>query len=275
MEARDFYEGLGGDYDRMIAWDRRLGREEAFFKGVFAEHFVRRVLDAACGTGMHAIAFSRMGVIAAGADLSPAMIAQAETNARAAGVDLDFKVAGFGSIAGRFAAPFDAVTCLGNSLPHLLDDASLGAALRDFAALLSPGGILVIQNRNYDRLLQQRQRFMPPASREDDSGETIYLRITDFSGAPAPDFSGAPAPDFSGAPAGGEETVGFTIVTLRKKDGAWSQSVQTTTLRALRRATMEKALEAAGFSSVTIFGGYDRAPYDASGAADLVALAVK
>jgi glycine/sarcosine N-methyltransferase len=267
MDALDFYEGLGSDYDRMITWERRLGREQAFFKAVFAEHSVRRVLDTACGTGMHAIAFSRMGVSAAGVDLSPAMIEQAEANARAAGVDLLFEVAGFGNIAGRFSAPFDAVTCLGNSLPHLLDDASLAAALRDFAALLSPGGLLVIQNRNYDRLLQQRQRFMPPASREDDSGETIYLRITDFSGAGAPDFSEAGAP--------GEETVGFTIVTLRKKDGAWSQSVQTTTLRALKRATLENALRAAGFSTITIFGGYDRASYDAPGAADLVALAVK
>ena len=282
MDARDFYEELGGDYDRMIAWDRRLAREEAFFRTAFAEHSVRRVLDAACGTGMHAIAFSRMGMSAAGTDLSPTMIEQAKKNARAAAVDLDLQVAGFGNIAGRFSTPFDAVTCLGNSLPHLLDDASLAAALADFAALLSPGGVLVIQNRNYDRLLQQRQRFMPPASREDASGETIYLRITDFFGARAPGFLGPGAPGSQGPAAaeasqgrGAEETVGFTIVTLRKKDGAWTQSVQTTTLRALTRATLEKALKTAGFSAVTIFGGFDRTPYDAPGAADLVALAVK
>jgi glycine/sarcosine N-methyltransferase len=268
MDARDFYEGLGNEYDRMIAWERRLAREEVFFRTVFAEHRVRRVLDAACGTGMHAIAFSRMGMSVAGADLSPTMIEQAKANARAAGVDLELRVAGFGGIAGSFPGPFDAVTCLGNSLPHLLDDESLAAALTDFAALLRPGGLLVIQNRNYDRLLQQRQRFMPPASREDDSGETIYLRITDFFGAGAPDFPGPAA-------GGAEETVGFTIVTLRKKEGTWSQSVQTTTLRSLRRATVEKALRAAGFSAVSTFGSFERTPPDAPEAADLVALAVK
>jgi glycine/sarcosine N-methyltransferase len=260
MDARDFYEGLGSEYDRMIAWERRLGREEKFFQAAFAEHGVRRVLDAACGTGMHAIAFSRMGMSCAGADLSPAMIEQARANARAAGVQVELHVAGFGAIAGRLPGPFDAVTCLGNSLPHLLDDASLGAALTDFATLLRPGGLLVIQVRNYDRLLRERQRFMPPASRQDDSGETIYLRITDF-----------PTP---GAP-GAEERVDFTIVTLRRKDGGWSQSVQTTALRALRSATLEKALAAAGFSAVTMYGGFDRSSTDAPGAADLVALAVR
>ena len=260
MDARDFYEGLGAEYDRMIAWERRLGREEAFFRAVFAEHRVRRVLDAACGTGMHAIAFSRMGMSCAGADLSHAMIEQARTNARDAGVELELQVAGFGGIAARFPGPFDAVTCLGNSLPHLPDDASLAAALTDFAALLRPGGLLVIQNRNYDRLLRERQRFMPPASRQDGTGETIYLRITDFPCSDAP---------------GSTERVDFTIVTLRRKDGGWSQSVQTTALRALRRATLETALAAAGFSACTMYGGFDRSPFDAPGAADLVALAVR
>ena len=258
MDARDFYQELGTEYDRMIAWERRLKREEAFFRDTFAEHGVRRVLDAACGTGMHAIAFSRMGMSCAGADLSPVMVEQAKANARAAGVELDLEVAGFGGIAARIRGPFDAVTCLGNSLPHLLDDASLAAAFADFATLLRPGGVLVIQNRNYDRLLRERQRFMPPASREDESGETIYLRITDFPQPPS-----------------AEETLGFTIVTLRKREGAWSQSVQTTALRALRRVTLEKALETAGFSTVTTFGGFDRSSYDAPGAADLVALAIR
>ncbi len=254
-DARAFYDGLGADYDLMVSWESRLEREKSFLGKICADAGARSVLDAACGTGMHAIAFARAGLECAGADLSAAMVEKARQNAAAAGVQVRFETAGLGELATRVGNGFDAATCLGNSLPHLLDDASLASALADFAALLRPRGLLVIQNRNYDRLLQQKQRFMPPASREDESGETIYLRITDFYGE--------------------QETVGFTIVTLRKKEGAWSQSVQTTTLRALRRATVEKALAAAGFSAVTIMGGFDRSPYDAPGVADLVALAVK
>ena len=65
-------------------------------------------------------------------------------------VTVDFQVAAFGEMGSKFSAPFDAVTCLGNSLPHLPDDLSLAACLRLCGA--SPaGGLLVIQNRNYDR----------------------------------------------------------------------------------------------------------------------------
>ena len=46
------------------------------------------------------------------------------------------------------------------------------------------------------------------------------------------------------------ELIDFTIITLKKRAGTWTQAVQTTPLRALRRATVEEALRAAGFTSV-------------------------
>jgi glycine/sarcosine N-methyltransferase len=259
MDARSFYDSLGSDYDHMVSWQARIAREEAFFQRLFEENGVRRVLDAACGTGVHAIEFARQGLRSAGADLSPAMIAQARENAAAAGVEVDLQAAAFGELASRFTGPFDALTCLGNSLPHLVDDSSLAAALSDFASLLRPGGVLVIQNRNYDRLLRDRQRFMPPAAREDSEGETLFLRITDF-----------PPPT-----EGAGESIEFTIVTLKKRGGSWNQTVRTTPLRAIRRATLERALGAAGFTSIEVYGSFALAAFDAPDAGDLVAIARK
>jgi glycine/sarcosine N-methyltransferase len=269
MEARDFYDGLGDDYDRLVSWQARLAREQLFFNRLFDENGTRSVLDAACGTGMHAIAFARRGMSCAGADLSPAMIGRARENASAAGVAVDFQVAAFGELAQRFAGPFDALTCLGNSLPHLPDDSALTACLAEFSRLLRPGGLLIIQNRNYDRVLRERQRFMPLASRSDEEGETLFLRISDFA-----DPEGA-AQDAAGAYGAAAERIDFTIVTLKKRAGAWTQSVQTTPLRALRRATMEKALAAARFSSLQLYGSYAMIPFDSPDAADLVAVARK
>jgi glycine/sarcosine N-methyltransferase len=251
MDARDFYDGLGGDYDRMVSWETRLAREEAFFQRLFTENGTRSVLDAACGTGMHAIAFARRGLAAAGADLSPAMVSRAKENAAAAGAAVDFRAAAFGELSRAFNGPFDAVTCLGNSLPHLLDDTALAAAFTDFARLLSPRGLLVIQNRNYDRVLREKQRFMPLSAREDAEGTTLFLRITDFSG----------------------ELLQFTIVTLKKRGGSWTQAVQSTPLRALRRTVVEEALRGAGFSSIESWGSYAMTPADAPDAADLVVAA--
>ena len=268
MEARDFYDTLGEDYDRMVSWEGRLAREDGFFRGVFDEHDVRRVLDAACGTGMHAIAFARQGRVAEGADLSPVMVEHARRNATAAGAPVTFTVAGFGGLASRLNGPFDAVTCLGNSLPHLLDDAALAAAFSDFGRVLRPGGLLVIQNRNYDRVLRERTRFMPVAARADSEGETLFLRITDFPGA-----AGAVSNSAVSTAAG--EAIEFTIVTLRKRAGSWSQSARTTPLRALRRATLERALLEAGFSTARLYGSYDRAAFDAPNTGDLILIATR
>ena len=259
MDAREFYDSLGGYYDRMVSWQARIAREAAFFTRLFEENGVRRVLDAACGTGVHAIEFARQGLQSAGADLSPAMIGRARENARAAGVKVDLQAAAFGELSRRFTGPFDALTCLGNSLPHLVDDSSLAAALSDFASLLRPGGVCVIQNRNYDRLLRDRQRFMPLAAREDTEGETLFLRMSDFP----------PPSEHAG------ETFQFTIVTLKKRGGAWNQTARTTPLRALRRATIEQALGAAGFSSTRVYGSFALAAFDAPDTGDLVAIAKK
>jgi SAM-dependent methyltransferase len=255
MDAQGFYNELGDDYDRMVSWEERLAREEQFFRGLFEAHAVRRVLDCACGTGMHAAAFALWSLESAAADLSPVMVEHARANARAAGVLVELRVAGFGEMEVSFAGKFDAVTCLGNSLPHLLTDDSLHACLADFHAVMRSGGILVVQNRNYDRVLMERQRFMPVIARSDPDGETLYLRITDFSGR-----------EFN-------ERIDFTLVTLRKKGGAWSQSAQSTPLRALRLSTMEEALAVAGFSFREAFGGFGGAPFDSRGSSDLVIVA--
>ncbi|HUI69254.1 MAG TPA: class I SAM-dependent methyltransferase [Spirochaetia bacterium] len=256
MDARAFYDGLGYDYDLMVSWKDRLGREAAFFDRMLQEAGAASVLDAACGTGMHAAMFAGKGLRTAAADLSPEMVAMAKQNAKVADVQVDVRAAAFGELSKVFTDTFDLVVCLGNSLPHLLDDQALDSALADFARVLTPSGMLVIQNRNYDRVLRDSSRFMPLAARADGVEETLFLRITDF-------------------PRESSETVDFTIVTLKKRNGVWTQSPRSTTLRALRRKTLERALGRCGFGRVRVWGGYDMSPFDEGLSADLLVAATR
>ena len=139
-----------------------------------------KVLDAACGTGMHVIALAQAGYAAAGADLSTGMIERAIANAATAGVQADFQVAGFGELAGRFTG-YDALLCLGNSLPHVLSSRELAKTLTDFTACLRPGGLLLVQQRNFDAVLAQQARWMK-SERAGQAGdrEWLFVRFYDF-----------------------------------------------------------------------------------------------
>ncbi|MGD8795064.1 MAG: class I SAM-dependent methyltransferase, partial [Anaerolineae bacterium] len=244
------YDALAADYDRFVDWQARLAHEMPFFDDLFAGRGVRRVLDAACGTGHHALALARRGYQVAGADLSAAMVERARANAATAGLEVNFAVAGLGDLH-SLGQTFDAVICLGNSLPHLLTDEEMAQALADFAAVLRPGGLLVVQNRNFDRVWARQERFMGPQSHRQGDEEWLFVRFYDY----------------------GAETLTFNMVRLRRNGETWRQDVQSTELRPIFHRQLAADLAAAGFGRVDLYGGYDAAPFDAEESGDLLAVA--
>ena len=247
------YDDFSSDYDRFVDWPGRLAAELPFIEHQLQAMGAHRVLDAACGTGMHALALARRGYAAVGADLSPGMIARARANAAAAGVDVPFEVAGFGELNAQVGAGFDALLCLGNSLPHLLTPADLAAALADFAACLRPGGLLLVQNRNSDAVLSRGERWMEPQAHQEGNVEWLFLRFYDFN------------PD---------GTLAFNLVTLRREGSdAWNQHVLTTRLWPLRQEELTRALDAAGFAAITCWGDMQCARFDPAHSPNLIVTA--
>jgi glycine/sarcosine N-methyltransferase len=244
------YDALAPDYDRFVNWEGRLTQELPFFDRLFEGQAVRHVLDAACGTGHHTIALARRGYQVTGTDLSAAMIQRARENAVRAGVRTTFAVAGLGEL-GTLGHTFDAALCLGNSLPHLLTVAAVSAALVDFSAVLRPGGLLVIQNRNFDRVWVRKERFMDPQSHREEGREWLFVRFYDFH----------------------EETITFNMARLQRTEEGWAQDVECTELRPIFCDDLARALPAAGFEAVTFYGSYEGAAFDRTESGDLIAIA--
>lgn len=244
------YDPFSADYDRFVNWEGRLAYELPFIEQQLTASGARRILDAACGTGMHAIALAQRGYDVTGADLSVGMIERARENAAAVGSSARFVVAGFGELATKVGNGFDALLCLGNSLPHVLTADALHETLTDFAAVLRPGGLLFIQNRNFDAVMAARARWMLPQAHREGSREWLFMRFYDFN------------PD---------GTLTFNIITLRRDEaGEWTQQIEATTLRPLLHADLLDAVAAAGFGDAACYGDMQGAPFDPETSGNLI-----
>lgn len=105
-----------------------------------------RVLDAGCATGSLVRALASRGRVAHGLDLEPAFLEVARRKALEEGLDAVWHEADLLSVAeAAGGARFHLVTCLGQTLPHLLGEDQWLDFFRQVRGLLAPGGHLVIQ----------------------------------------------------------------------------------------------------------------------------------
>jgi ubiquinone/menaquinone biosynthesis C-methylase UbiE len=250
------YDQFASDYDRFNDWNSRLQFELPFIENTIKtvpseKSQPLRILDAACGTGMHAIALAKRGYSVSAADLSAPMIEQARANAESAGAWVHFEAAGFGNLSNRFGDHvLEVVLCLGNSLPHILTPVALKATLEDFARCLRPGGLLLIQNRNFDAVMSEHQRWMSPSVFADEHFEYLYQRFYDFET---------------------DGTIHFNIVTLvRPRGGEWQASITSTHLAPQKRAELNKSLADAGFTRIEEFGSMGGEAFDLKSSPNLV-----
>ena len=253
------YDDFSQDYDRFVNWEARLSAEIPFIENQLGliKHKGDQplsVLDAACGTGMHAIELARRGYYASGADLSSGMIAVAQRNASKAGVEVPFKNVGFKELHNSFnqenAFPFDAILCLGNSLPHLITKADLREALLDFSACLRPGGMLLLQNRNFDAVMAEHDRWMEPQYYREDKYEWLFLRFYDFDA---------------------DGLITFNIVRLKRKDeNPWTQAISSSRLYPLTQKKLVGLLEDSGFNDIQCFGMMKDSAFDIAFSENLV-----
>ena len=170
--------------DHFVNWQARLAFETPFCssKSVdWARTLPGDHSDTACGTGQHAIALAAEGHKVSACDIAPAMVAIAQANAEAAFQKVDFKTVGFGKIAQAYKPQsFDAVFCLGNSIPHVENEHELIETLEDFKVLLVREGLLLLQLRNFARVLANQERWMEPQFFVEGSDEYLFQRFYDF-----------------------------------------------------------------------------------------------
>ncbi|MCX6031380.1 MAG: class I SAM-dependent methyltransferase [Chloroflexi bacterium] len=275
--AETFYDALAPLFDVMTDWDARLAAEGPFLQQLLDAAGAATVLDAACGSGGHALWLARQGYQVAGADVSLGMIALAQEKATAAGQDVPFVAADMAHLSPKVPSSssefrretFDAVLCLGNSLPHLLTQADLVVALRGMAAVLRPGGLFVTQNLNYDLRWQTQPRFFAAQGGVHEGHEVLVWRFADYDAD--------------------ARRIAFHVALFRKaneevarsgdrpQQAGWGVQVHTTPQRPLFLADLAAALAEAGFEKPQTYSrmALPFESFDADRSGDLVIVARK
>ena len=135
------------------AWDDRY-RDQPLVWSAGPNQFVAeraatlpagRALDVACGEGRNALWLAERGWDVVGTDFSPVAIGKARQIAAERGVTVDFRVADVADL-GSTDGPFDLVVLAYLHLP----EASMALVLADCAALVAPGGTLLVVGHHVD-----------------------------------------------------------------------------------------------------------------------------
>ncbi|XP_051502256.1 glycine N-methyltransferase [Myxocyprinus asiaticus] len=163
-----YADGKAAKVWQLYIGDTRSRTEEykSWVLSLLRKHGVQMVLDVACGTGVDSIMLVEEGFNVVSVDASDKMLKYAlkkrwERRKEPSFDNWVIEEANWLTLPEDVQKPgdgFDAVICLGNSFAHLPDfkgdQSDQKLALQNIASMVKPSGILIIDHRNYDYILE-------------------------------------------------------------------------------------------------------------------------
>ncbi|MGZ8602705.1 MAG: class I SAM-dependent methyltransferase [Actinomycetota bacterium] len=234
LSAEEFYDHFATDYHLIFRdwWEAAVAHGEITGR-VLLDLGVRpgaRLLDCTCGIGTQALPLALRGYRVLASDVSTAAVARARREAAERDIALGFAVCDVREVGRSVSSAFDAVIACDNSLPHLLTQDDLLAALRSIRRCLPVGGVFLASIRDYDELSRERPTGVVPVTYSSNGRDRIVAQAWRWSED--------------------GETVLIRLFIVEETDDGWSSTVRSTRYRALHRAEMDAALTAAGFDGV-------------------------
>jgi SAM-dependent methyltransferase len=230
-------------YDALSDAGGRLKREGPLLLDLLARAPGQRVIDLACGTGLHAEYLAGHGAAVTAVDLSPDMIAYAEE--RRGHPNIQFRTGDMCQVAG---GPWDVALCLGNSLSLLPSWEAVGAVLRRVHDVLSSGGLFCVQVLNYHALSAQEPRHRVESKQLDGGAEVVAVK------------SLVPK----------EDRTFLSLAFFEASGAACSSLSETAVLLHVTDTQLTAMAREAGLDTRGAYGGFDRSPYDPATSSDLV-----
>ncbi len=224
-----FYKSIAEVYNKIFPLNPG---QVAFANRAFLQTGDVNLLDIGCGTGSLSLALSATFKTVVGIDLDEAMLEKA----RIAGEDtdnLEFLRLDMLEIDPHFhPEKFNGIVCFGNTLVHLSSLEQISLFFKKCHHLLTPGGKLLIQIINYDRILNQKINCLPTLETDDIQ---FIINYHYNSGKHHIDFE--------------------TVLTIKATNQLIRNNVP---LFPVRKSEIEAALLETGFSKIDFFGSFKR-----------------
>lgn len=151
----EYIQSFVEKWDELIDWDARAESEGQFFIDMLRGRNKQKVLDVATGTGFHSVQLIKAGFDVTSADGNADMLVRAFENGKKNDVLIRTVHADWRSLTSIIHGKYDAIICLGNSFTHLFSEADRRRALAEFYTALNHHGVLILDQRNYDRIIDE------------------------------------------------------------------------------------------------------------------------
>lgn len=193
------------------------------------------LLDIGCSDGRVASGLSQMnlGYKIKAIDLSEDLIKIAKKVNQADQENVEVLYLNMLELQNKFSEEsFDGIYCIGNTLVHLKDASEIRSAIKSMYDVLKPGGGLVLQILNYDKILKDKPKILPLIENSFVKFERFYTYL--------------------------EEQIEFSSKLVVNEN---AQSA-TTVLYPITREALISILIDVGFENISTYSGFDFSTYD-------------
>lgn len=157
-----------------IDWDKRRKGEDNFFIDTLKKFHCQKIFDACLGDGADSIYLLKNNFDVTSNDLDELFIQKAKENADKHNVALNITKHDWRDLDKHFKNQnFDAAFCLGNSLTYLFKKEDQLKTLKNFFRIIKNDGILIIDERNYQNILDNKEEILKKGKFEY-SGKYVY-----------------------------------------------------------------------------------------------------
>ena len=148
-------------WDQLVNWKQRMATEGKFLVHHLTKFNCKAVFDACTGTGVSSIHLAKNNFHVVSNEIDDEFAKKALINVEDHDAKVNLTQFDWRELSLYLRNNiFDAVLCLGNSITYLFEKEEQIKALKNFYEILRDNGVLIIDERNYQSILDNKNRIL-------------------------------------------------------------------------------------------------------------------